>query len=111
MEVCCSTNSALREGCRVARMPYVGVVKEVETDAMFAQVKQFVEFNLNLGIAGFMCMPLYNVAQALLDFVFGFCFCVLLFGFCFPLVCFFCFVHEVWEYSLDYVQVRNCPLL
>jgi len=40
---CCGTNSALRDACRVARMPYVGVVKEVETDAMFARVKQFVD--------------------------------------------------------------------
>ena len=49
MEVCCGTNSALREACRVARMPYVGVVKEVETDAMFARVKQFVEVQAQLG--------------------------------------------------------------
>ena len=27
VEVCCGTNSALRDACRVARMPYVGVVK------------------------------------------------------------------------------------
>ena len=47
----------------------------------------------------------------LLGFVFGFCFCVFAFcGFLFPLVG-FCFAHEAWEYSLDYVQVRNCPLL
>ena len=30
-------------------MPYVGVVKEVETDAMFARVKQFVEVQAQLG--------------------------------------------------------------
>ena len=34
VEVCCGTNSALRDACRVARMPYVGVVKEVETGAV-----------------------------------------------------------------------------
>ena len=49
VEVCCGTNSALRDACRVARMPYVGVVKEVETDAMFARVKQFVEVQAQLG--------------------------------------------------------------
>ena len=49
VEVCCGTNSALRDACRVARIPYVGVVKEVETDAMFARVKQFVEVQSQLG--------------------------------------------------------------
>eukprot|EP00435_Cladocopium_sp_Y103_P009694 s2767_g2.t1 len=48
-EVCCGTNSALRDACRVARMPYVGVVKEIESDAMFARVRQFVEVQSQLG--------------------------------------------------------------
>ena len=49
VEVCCGTKSALQDACRVARMPYVGVVKEVETGAMFARVKQFVDVKSQLG--------------------------------------------------------------
>ena len=34
VEVCCGTNSALREACKVARMPYIGIVKRMETADM-----------------------------------------------------------------------------
>jgi len=43
VEVCCGTNSALREACKVARMPYIGLVKRMETADMFQnqKVKEF----------------------------------------------------------------------
>ena len=49
VEVCCGTNSALREACRVARMPYLGVVKRMETAEMFQKVKEFVTVQEQLG--------------------------------------------------------------
>ena len=52
----CICGSALRHEFQLFEMhvewlgmPYVGVVKEVETDAMFARVKQFVEVQAQLG--------------------------------------------------------------
>ena len=57
VEVCCGTNSALREACRVARMPYLGVVKRMETAEMFQKVKEFVTVQEQLGYTdGCMCM-------------------------------------------------------
>jgi len=35
VEVCCGTNSALREACKVACMPYIGIAKRMETADMF----------------------------------------------------------------------------
>ena len=49
VEVCCGTNSALREACKVARMPYIGIVKRMETADMFQKVKEFVEVQQQLG--------------------------------------------------------------
>ena len=49
VEVCCGTNSALREACKVARMPYIGIVKRMETADMFQKVKEFVEVHQQLG--------------------------------------------------------------
>ena len=49
VEVCCGTNSALREACNVARMPYLGVVKRMETAEMFRRVKEFVSVQEQLG--------------------------------------------------------------
>ena len=49
VEVCCGTNSALREACNVARMPYLGVVKRMETAEMFRRVKEFVNVQEQLG--------------------------------------------------------------
>ena len=49
VEVCCGTNSALREACKVARMPYIGIVKRMETPDMFQKVKEFVEVHQQLG--------------------------------------------------------------
>ena len=49
LEVCCGTNSALREACKVARMPYIGIVKRMETADMFQKVKEFVEVHQQLG--------------------------------------------------------------
>ena len=49
VEVCCGTNSALREACRVARMPYIGVVRRMETNEMFQKVKEFVDVQQQLG--------------------------------------------------------------
>ena len=49
VEVCCGTNSALREACRVARMPYLGGVKRMETAEMFQKVKEFVTVQEQLG--------------------------------------------------------------
>ena len=49
VEVCCGTNSALREACRVARMPFLGVVKRMETAEMFQKVKEFVTVQEQLG--------------------------------------------------------------
>ena len=50
VEVCCGTNSALRDACPAARIPYVGVVKDVESDAMYARVKHFVEVQSQLAL-------------------------------------------------------------
>ena len=49
VEVCCGTNSALREACKVARMPYIGIVRRMETADMFQKVKEFVEVQQQLG--------------------------------------------------------------
>eukprot|EP00435_Cladocopium_sp_Y103_P014865 s1182_g3.t1 len=49
VEVCCGTDSALREACPIARIPYIGVVKNMETKDMFQRVKAFVEVQQQLG--------------------------------------------------------------
>ena len=42
---------------------------------------------------------------------FCFCFCVSVFCVVFVSAWCLCSAHEAWECTLDYVQVRNCPLL
>ena len=49
VEVCCGTKSALREACRIARMPYIGIVKRMESTEMFEKVKEFVDIQQQLG--------------------------------------------------------------
>ena len=49
IEVCCGSNSALREACKVARMPYLGIVRNMETPEMFSNVKAWVEIQQQLG--------------------------------------------------------------
>ena len=43
VEVCCAPDSNLRKVCRSARVPYVGVIAEVESEDVFRQVRDFVE--------------------------------------------------------------------
>ena len=49
IEVCCGSNSALREACKVARMPYLGIVRNMESPEMFSNVKAWVEIQQQLG--------------------------------------------------------------
>ena len=43
VEVCCSEKSALREACRVARMPYAGVFANVQDERILEEMQGFVE--------------------------------------------------------------------
>ena len=49
IEVCCSENSALRQACKVARMPYVGITKNMQERRVLDEVKAFVELQRNSG--------------------------------------------------------------
>ena len=49
IEVCCGSNSALREACKVARMPYLGIVRNMESPEMFSNVRAWVEIQQQLG--------------------------------------------------------------
>ena len=43
VEICCSEKSALREACRVARMPYAGVSANVQDRRLLEEIQCFVE--------------------------------------------------------------------
>ena len=43
VEVCCAPDSNLRKVCRQARVPYLGVIADVESSDTFRQVKDFVD--------------------------------------------------------------------
>ena len=43
VEVCCAPDSNLRKVCRQARVPYLGVIADVESNDTFRQVKDFVD--------------------------------------------------------------------
>ena len=47
IEVCCSPNSALRQACKVARMPYVGITKNAQEGRVLSEVAAFVELQRN----------------------------------------------------------------
>ena len=49
VEVCCDVDSALKRACRVARIPYLGVVKRMEDSDMFQQVSMFVRAQRETG--------------------------------------------------------------
>ena len=43
VEVCCAPQSALRDACRVARMPYIGITQDVQNPKILEEVAAFVE--------------------------------------------------------------------
>ena len=43
VEVCCAPDSNLRKVCRASRVPYIGVIAEVESEDTFRQVRDFVD--------------------------------------------------------------------
>ena len=49
IEVCCSENSALRQACKVARMPYLGITKNMQERRVLDEVKAFVVLQRNSG--------------------------------------------------------------
>ena len=49
IEVCCSENSSLRQACKVARMPYLGITKNMQERRVLDEVKAFVVVQRNCG--------------------------------------------------------------
>ena len=49
VEVCCSENSSLRQACKVARMPYLGITKNMQERRVLDEVKAFVVVQRNCG--------------------------------------------------------------
>ena len=49
VEVCCSAGSSLKEACKQMKIPYVGILKDVEKQETFEVVKRFVEQQKQIG--------------------------------------------------------------
>ena len=64
IEVCCSENSALRQACKVARMPYLGITKNMQERRVLDEVKAFVELQRTIVEDGCMYTVQPHVALA-----------------------------------------------
>ena len=59
VEVCCAPQSALRDACRVARMPYIGTLMMFRTPRFWKRLRRLSKCN-EVHIVGCMCIALHH---------------------------------------------------